>query len=856
MKSAIVFAAILLCIVFIGMVKAQPVDWENPQVIHRNKLEPHATMISFPYFESVLERDRTESSYYQSLSGEWKFKWFRNPGEHPNNFFQDTFDVSSWDVINVPSNWEFEGYGVPIYVNTRYEWTEDPNPPSIPHDYNPVGCYRKTFRVPTYWSDQRILIHFGAVKSAMRLWINGENVGYSQGSKTPAEWDITPYVREGDNTIAVQVFRWSDGSYLECQDFWRVSGIERDVFLYSTPNVYIRDFKVVTDLDDSYKHADLNVGVDLAKTDAEFNTDSHFLAVKLYDDRDQIVYEDQLPLNMTTTHAQLNVETTIKNPEKWSAETPNLYSLALGIVGADNRPLQVVGCKVGFREVEIKEGRLTVNGVPVLLKGVNRHEHDERTGHVISKSSMIRDIKLMKQFNVNAVRTSHYPNDPLWYELCDKYGLYVIDEANIESHGMGYDPDKTLANKPEWRAAHWDRFRRMVERDKNHPSVIIWSMGNEAGDGRTFEVLYQWAHQRDRTRPVQYERAEEKEHTDIVCPMYATINDIVQYAKSENAADRPLILCEYSHAMGNSNGNLKKYWDTIRTFDALQGGFIWDWVDQGIAQRDSNGTKYWAWGGDFGDGSTPGDANFCMNGLVSPDREVHPALWEVKHCYQPVHIDLVDLEEGLISIKNEHDFRNLDDYQIKWDLRADGASIATGFVLKPDVDPHETKEFKLDLPAVNPEPGMEYFLTFSTAISKSTELLPAGHIVAVDQIKLPFEQAMESTHALSLPELKVSSRGDTVNVRGNGFEVRFLKSKGSLYSYNLHGNELIQSSLEPTFWRAPIDNDFGWNMPEKCDIWKQASFDYRLTDSKIQWICPGQADFICDYRAAQCCRNL
>ena len=665
MKLVFGVVAVLLGIVFGGMVNAQPVDWENPQVIHRNKLEPHATMISFPYFQSVLERDRTESPYYQSLSGDWKFKWCKSPGELPAGFYTKDFDASAWDVINVPSNWEFEGYGVPIYVNTRYEWTDNPSPPYVPHDDNPVGCYHKTFRVPTYWSDQRIIIHFGAVKSAMSLWINGDNVGYSQGSKTPAEWDITPYVREGENTLAVQVLRWSDGSYLECQDFWRVSGIERDVFLYSTPNVYINDYSVVTDFDDSYRHSILRIGVNIAKTDAELDTDMLNLAVKLYNENEEIVYEDELPLNMTTNHAQFSIETTIKNPKKWTAETPNLYSLALGIIDTTNRPLQVVGGKIGFREVEIKEGRLTVNGVPVLLKGVNRHEHDERTGHVISKTSMIRDIKLMKQFNINAVRTSHYPNDPLWYELCDKYGLYVIDEANIESHGMGYDADKTLANKPEWRAAHWDRFRRMVERDKNHPSVIIWSMGNEAGDGSTFEVLSQWAHQRDRTRPVQYEQAEQKKHTDIVCPMYATINDIVDYAKSEAADERPLIMCEYSHAMGNSNGNLKEYWDIIRTFDALQGGFIWDWVDQGIAQKDSNGNKYWAWGGDFGDENVPSDGNFCMNGLVSPDREIHPALWEVKHVYQNVHLNIVNLEEGVISVKNEHDFINLENFQIK-----------------------------------------------------------------------------------------------------------------------------------------------------------------------------------------------
>ena len=836
-------ATLMLCVVTgLASTVFAASDWENPKMFDQNKEEPHATLMPFPDMDSALQLNRNESPYYHSLNGTWAFHWSENPDVRPRDFYKNDYDISEWGDIPVPSNWEFEGYGVPIYVNIPYAWTTNPNPPSVPHDHNPVGSYKRTFTVPSDWQDRRIFLHFGAVKSAMYVWVNGEKVGYSQGSKTPAEWDITPFIRDGENTLAVEVYRWSDGSYLECQDFWRVSGIERDVYLYSTPQTSIRDFFVHTDLDEQYKDATLSVDVNVASYQDQ---PENGLCVKaiLLDADGQELFDTQQPLTFKDGKAQLTFHSDLSNPNKWSAETPYLYDLVLQLKQAD-AVLEVQHCRVGFREVEIKDGQLLVNGVPILVKGVNRHEHDEYTCHVVNEASMRKDIELMKKFNINTVRTSHYPNDPRWYELCDEYGLYVIDEANIESHGMGYDPDRTLGNDPAWKAAHLDRTKRMVERDKNHPSVIIWSLGNEAGDGVNFVATSAWIHDRDPSRPVHYERAELKPHTDIYCPMYARIEQIVDYAKEPQ--ERPLILCEYSHAMGNSNGNLQDYWDAIENYKHLQGGCIWDWVDQGIAQYDENGDKYWAWGSDFGPPDVPSDDNFCMNGLVSADRTPHPGLWEVKKVYQYIHFKAVDLAAGKIEIHNMYDFKNLDNVNIQWTLLKDGQAVEQGYILRPDIPPHQSKEFLLDLPQIDPKPGSEYFLNFSAATVQQEGLVPAGHVVAIAQFQLPVSKDAKMVSVDDLPELSVNEEGSAVYVSGPDFELVFDQETGRIESYTFQDKEFVKEPLRPNFWRAPTDNDFGNNMPKRCDVWRDASYVQDAGDTRVVWEAPGQVDITVD----------
>ncbi|MEE4255892.1 MAG: glycoside hydrolase family 2 TIM barrel-domain containing protein, partial [Bacteroidales bacterium] len=546
MKKSIL--SILLFLTAIAAMQAQQqvvYDWENPAVIAINKQDPHATLQPYASTEQAIEGVASASPYYQLLNGNWKFKWVYKPADRPQGFFETAYDDESWPTIPVPSNWELQGYGVPIYVNIPYEFTEDPQPPQVPHNYNPVGSYRKWFNIPEDWEDREVFIHFGAVKSAMYLWINGEKVGYSQGSKLPAEFNITPYLKKGKNLLAVEVYRWSDGTYLECQDFWRISGIERDVYLWSAPKVHIHDFWVQAGLDETYTNGKLMVDMEIEKFDNAMKVSKYTAGYYLYDDAGNILVEWSERFSMDKDQAGISIlfpAQTIPGVEQWSSEKPNLYTSVLEIRDKRGEVIESMSCRTGFRSVELKDGLLYVNGEYVLIKGVDRHEHDEKTGHVVDEESMRKDLFLMKTNNINTVRTSHYPNDPLWYQLCDEYGMYVIDEANIESHGIGYHPDRTLGNKPEWKDAHLDRMIRMVERDKNHPSVIIWSMGNEAGDGVNFVAGSDWIHKRDPSRPVHYERAQTRPHTDIYCPMYPGLEYLEKWANGEDP--RTLIMCE------------------------------------------------------------------------------------------------------------------------------------------------------------------------------------------------------------------------------------------------------------------------------------------------------------------------
>lgn len=831
------FLAACFLFAIISPMAAQDVpDWENPEVTGINKMEPHATMIPFPDERSALEIDWRNSPFVAVLNGFWKFNWAERPSSRPVNFFEIDYYDASWDEIKVPSNWEIQGFGVPIYVNWAYEFTVEPDPPSIPHDYNPVGSYRTQFTVPEHWRNKQVIIHFGAVKSAFYIWVNGKMVGYSQGSKLPAEFNITEFVRPGENLLAVEVYRWSDGSYLECQDFWRISGIERDVFLYSRNGFFVSDYFVNASLANNYNDGLFNLDVDLLYLSGKA-AKNYQLEVILYDNGEPVL--SFLKENIKAKKGEelnLHFESELLDPRRWSAEDPYLYDLVINLKDDRGVTAESISSRVGFRTSEVRDGQFLLNGKPILLKGVNRHEHHPETGHVISEDSMLEDIRLMKENNINAVRTSHYPNDPGWYQLCDEYGIYVIDEANIESHGMGYHPDRTLGNDPRFMKAHIERVVRMVERDKNHPSIIIWSMGNEAGDGVNFDTCFNWIHFRDPSRPVQYERAELRHNTDIYCPMYASPEYIAGYGSARQ--ERPLILCEYSHAMGNSNGNLKEYWDIIREYDQLQGGFIWDWVDQGLLAKKEDGTEFFAYGGDFGPPDVPSDSNFCINGLVHPDRTPHPALAEVKKIYQNIHFDAIDLEKGLITVYNEFDFTTLENISILWILTEDGRVIAQGDLGQQDILPGETREFYLRLPPVEPGPGSEYFLNLSARKYDPRSMAATGPEIASEQFIMPWAKKQEKAGPKGTLEFIWSKNRQKVRITGIGINIEFDTLTGMITGYEFNGRQLLDRGPLPNFWRAPTDNDFGNKLPQRCDIWKKAGRKWQVRDFDIKRMSP------------------
>jgi beta-galactosidase len=796
-------------------------DWENPAVVGLNKEPAHCTFFPFADSETALENNPSRSPYYASLNGTWKFHWVKKTADRPRDFFKDEYDVSGWEEIPVPSNWELQGYGIPIYTDEEYPFPA--NPPYVPHDDNPVGSYRRSFLVPERWSGRQVFLHFGSVKSAMYVWINGENVGYSQGSKVPAEFNITRFLRPGENTLAVEIYRWSDGAYLEGQDYWKISGIERDVYLYSTPPVMIRDFFVLGDLDEKYRDGNLEVTVEV-KSYRENKSGPFRIKLELFDKNREAVLTDSLKKSFEIegrAKTNLTFKQFIPNPAKWTAETPNLYSVILTLIDPDGKTIEVVGCKTGFRSVEIQGGQLLVNGTLVTIKGVNRHEHEPTTGRVVTEHFMQKDIALMKQFNINAVRTSHYPNVPRWYDLCDLYGLYVVDEANIESHGMGYEPDRTLGNDPAWKTAHLDRTERMVERDKNHPSVIIWSLGNEAGDGVNFEATYEWIKDRDSSRPVQYEQAGTKSHTDIVCPMYRQIHHLEEYLR-KGLNNRPLILCEYAHAMGNSVGNLQDYWDYFDRHPEIQGGFIWDWVDQGILKTDEEGVDFWAYGGDFGPAGTLSDGNFCINGLVFPDREIHPHFREVKKVYQNIKARPAELLAGKVEVFNRYDFLDLGHVELEWEVSADGKFLSGQKGVFMDIPAQQSKVIALPLPVIQPQPGVEYFLNLRYLLKEDRPPLARGHELGWDQFKLPLDTPLEKKDIRSFPPLSLRENDKTYQIENDGFSVTLDKRKGEITSLIFNNTEMIRTGPIPNFWRAPTDNDFGSDMPRRLAVWREA----------------------------------
>ena len=987
-------------------------DWENPQVVGIHKLDPHAPVYPFADAATARALDREKSPFYRLLNGQWKFKFSAHPGVRPLSFFETGFDDTAWDTIPVPANIEKQGYAPPVYVNIGYAWGWG-NPPRIPHELNYVGSYRHRFDVPADWQGRRVRITFQGVSAGFYLWVNGKKVGYSEDSRGPAEFDLTDFVKPGENLLAAEVYRFTDGAYLECQDFWRMSGIFRDVVLWSTSPLRIDDFRVDTDLDAQYRDATLKV--DVAVGSAAPAEQAFSLEATLLDATGRPVLGALAQASRVAPGqaAKVSVEAQVANPLKWSDEKPNLYTLLLTLKDGAGKTLGVVPWRVGFREVETKDGKILVNGQPILIRGVNRHEWDMETGQNVRRDTMLKDIEILKQHNFNLVRTSHYPNVPEWYELCDEYGLYLIAESNIESHGMGYDADKTLGNKPEWEAAHLDRTRRNVETFKNHASVIIWSLGNEAGDGVNFVAASKWIHEHDQTRPVHYERADQKPHVDIVSHMYQPAADMAREA--QNGDPRPLIQCEYSHAMGNSNGGFDEYWKVFEAGTRARGGAIWDFVDQGhreqmpprvvVKDRTKHGLTallvgqtepgigrgrlpepagrrrtwtcatrspskpsssrarrswgpaypnvarfhpfvskgdlgfqlmqdgddvqlwlrfpgeaepvlarakapadwygawhrltgtydgkmarlyldgklvasaekagrlspghfplnvgrnperidmrtparfrearvwsralseaevaapaarrdeglvlwldvadakevrpagpgfYFAYGGDFGPSTTPSDENFCQNGVVSADRTPHPGMGEIKKQQQYVDVVPVDLVKGVVDV--------LEPVRLHDALRDRGRALPgpgrrpgprRGRPPRPRRAAPRDEAGHVPLPAITPEPGVEYWLDLTFALKADTPWAKAGLVLAQEQLRLPLAKPAPPLATAALPELPVTGGTRLVTVKGADFAYGFDPATGLLTSIQSKGVELLAGRLRPDFWRAP-----------------------------------------------------
>lgn len=810
MKRACNIGVLLLLILSVinNSIAQKSNDWENPEVFGINKLPARAAHFAYSNLKDAHENSRYKAWNYVLLNGIWKFNWVEKPGDRPVNFYKNNYDTSSWHDIIVPGSWELQGFGVPIYTDVSYPFPN--NEPYIPHDYNPVGSYKRVFEVSKTWGGQNIYLHFGGVRSAFYIWINGKKVGYSQGSKTPAEFDITKYVKIGKNDIAVEIYRFSDGSYLEDQDYWKISGFERDVYIYCRPKMHINDFFIRANLDKSYTDGVLKIDVSLNKKTNEELT----IECKLLENTGK-----QLMKQHKSIVENCEFSETFSDVKKWSAETPYLYHLQLLLREKNGQILEVINRKVGFRRVEIKYRQLMVNGMPIIVRGVNRHEHDPKTGRYITEESMLQDIRLMKAHNINAVRNSHYPNQERWYELCDEYGLYLIDEANIEAHGCDpYNPKKTLADKPKWKNAFLDRTISMVERNKNYPSIIVWSLGNETGRGQNFVATYNWIKQRDKSRPVQSEDVGEDFNTDIYCPMYARFYKIHRYL--EKSPSRPIILCEYAHAMGNSVGNLKDYWDLVDKYDQFQGGFIWDWVDQTFEKYSEKGIKYWAYGGDMGVYKVANDSNFCANGLVAADRSLNPTIHEVKKVYQPIQFNWIKGSKNHISIKNKYQFIDLSHLKFEWELQANGVKIQQGDVASLKTKPMETSDVLLNFSKPQIETNTEYFLIIRAKLRRANNCLPQNHIVAWEQFRLPWyiKEAMSIKS-----EVQVEENSVAIEAEAGKSKWSWSKKTGMLTSWKFEGEELIDKGIEPCFWRAVTDNDLGNRTPQRLKIWKYAA---------------------------------
>jgi beta-galactosidase len=827
----------------------------NEKMIGENKEAPRASFTSFTTLDNAILNNLQKAKYYQLLDGQWKFNWVHSPAERPLDFFNPSKDISDWDNIKVPSNWEVEGYGVPIYVNHQYAFADKAfplsdemkfigaipkNPGIVPMENNPVGSYRRDFTLSEDWLDKEIFLQIGGMKAGGFVWLNGEYIGYSQGSKTPAEFNLSKYARSGKNTLAVQIFRWTDGSYLEGQDFWDISGFERSVYVYAQPKVRLQDFQVTSTLDGAYKDGEFALILDLQNhlaTNAKVK-----VSYQILDNNNQIVLQDSKQLNTKQGATSTDFSAIIKDVRQWNAEHPELYTLVLAVQDENGKILEATSIKIGFRSVEIKNGLLLVNGRAIKLKGVNTQEHNPETGHVISRELIEQDIRLWKQHNINAARLSHYPQPDMFYELCDQYGIYVVDEANIESHGMYYG-EHSLAKKPSWKAAHLDRMISMVERDKNHPSVIIWSLGNEAGNGVNFYDGYKAIKAADNTkRPVQYERTYKEGrdplfhdmdvNTDIIAPQYPTVGHFEDIGKTKT--NKPFIPSEYAHAMGNSSGNFQDYWDVIEQHDNLQGGFIWDWVDQSIWKINEKGERFYAFGGDYGT-KMPTDNTFLNNGIIFPDRTPQPALFEVKKAHEFINFKnrgtSSNLTQQIILLENLYEFTDLNVFNFTVEIKTDGKVIKSQVFDQVSIEPQTGKLIHVDLNGIKPQENTEYFMHISATLKQDWGLLPKGYELAHEQIKLSsLASKVSKTSVVQGPNLTVQQRKQRVTIKNVNMSITFNRQTGLMLDYQYQGQPLIKTGQGPSinFWRAPTDNDFGAQIHKHNLVWKEATLNAEL----------------------------
>lgn len=819
--------------------------WQDIQTVSVNKEAPRSAFMTYSDKATALSLAYEKSPYYQLLNGTWKFYFVNSYKELPANITDPSISTDSWNDIQVPGNWERQGFGVAIYTNHGYEFKpRNPQPPLLPEE-NPVGVYRRDIEIPSDWDGRDIYLHIGGAKSGTYVYVNGQEVGYSEDSKNPAEFLINKYLKPGKNVLTLKIFRWSTGSYLECQDFWRVSGIERDVYLWSQPKTAIQDFRVISTLDDTYKTGIFKLAIDLKNH--EEKAKNLTISYELIDNSGKTIATECKNLWVSpAVNSTASFETTIPDVATWTAEIPNLYKMVMTIKDGD-KTVEVVPYHVGFRRFEMKQTKelagngkpytvFLVNGQPVKFKGVNIHEHNPETGHYVPVELMRKDFELMKKHNINSVRLCHYPQDRKFYELCDEYGLYVYDEANIESHGMYYSLSKggTLGNNPEWLKPHMDRTINMYERNKNYPSVTFWSLGNEAGNGYNFYQTYLYIKNKEKdgmNRPVNYERALWEWNTDMYVPQYPGASWFEEIG--QKGSDRPVVPSEYAHAMGNSTGSLLDQWNAIYKYPNLQGGYIWDWVDQGFLEKDANGRPYYTYGGDYGV-NAPSDGNFLCNGIVGPDRTPHPAMAEVKYVYQDVAITAKDLANGTFEVFNRYYFKNLKDYMISYTIMANGKAVRHGKV-SLDIAPQTSKELQVNIAGLKPQKDTEYFVNFSVITVQPEGLIPQGHEIASEQFRLPIEP-IKSDIKTSGPALSVSENGDELVASSSKVNFVFNKKTGLVSSYKVGSTEYFSEGfgLQPNFWRGPTDNDYGNGQPKREQIWKQSSKNFDVSDATVK----------------------